>query len=163
MRRANLLNHTNLKKDKTNTYELCNLNRDIEKGKIEIPKSTEESIGYLKSDDSSVVMRTLQKDICVQLGGRFMQLWMNQSPHLPKVTSKVIVACRMRHANPVKYNGCESEVTRQLNQAVTKQWLRVGSDMPTQSSSNDCVPNASRQPNQAVMVARRMCHANPIK
>ncbi|KAI3451154.1 hypothetical protein Pfo_007819 [Paulownia fortunei] len=82
----NLLIHTNLKMDKVNNYSPCNLNVDIEKGKAEIPKSTEDSIGYLKPDDS--LARALQREICVQLGGRFMQFFMNQSPDLPKVTSK---------------------------------------------------------------------------
>ncbi|KAK6125815.1 hypothetical protein DH2020_040444 [Rehmannia glutinosa] len=61
----NSLNHTNLKKDKTNTYAPCNLNHDIEKGKTEFPKSTEESIGYSKSDDSSACLRLILTNNCL--------------------------------------------------------------------------------------------------
>lgn len=52
---TNLLNQTNLMIDKVDNYALCNLNVDIEKGRAEIPICSEESIGYLKSDDSLAV------------------------------------------------------------------------------------------------------------
>ncbi|PIN26770.1 hypothetical protein CDL12_00489 [Handroanthus impetiginosus] len=77
----NLLSHTNMKMDKVNNHAPCNLDVDIEEGKAGNPKSTEESICYAKSDDSA-------REICLQMGGKFMQFLMNHSPELPRVTSK---------------------------------------------------------------------------
>lgn len=52
---TNLLYQTNLMMDKLDDFAPCNLYVDIEKGKAEIPKSSEECIAYLKSDDSLAV------------------------------------------------------------------------------------------------------------
>ncbi|KAK4383121.1 hypothetical protein Sango_2806900 [Sesamum angolense] len=83
---SSLLNHTNLKVDKAQKNAPCNLDVDIEKGKTQIPKSNEESIGHLKCDDSFA--RSLQWEIFLQFGGKLMQFLMNHIPELPKVTSK---------------------------------------------------------------------------
>ncbi|KAL0349772.1 UNVERIFIED_CONTAM: hypothetical protein Sradi_4126400 [Sesamum radiatum] len=80
---SSLLNHTNLKMDKAQKNAPCNLDADIEKGKTEIPKSKEESIGHLK-----MIARSLQWEIFLQFGGKLMQFLMNHIPELPKVTSK---------------------------------------------------------------------------
>ncbi|KAI3462070.1 hypothetical protein Pfo_018733 [Paulownia fortunei] len=82
----NLQNHTNLEVDKVNNYAPCILDVDIEKGKAEIPKFNEESVANLKSDDS--LARALQREICLQIGGKFMQLLMNHGTELPKFTSR---------------------------------------------------------------------------
>lgn len=50
-----LHNHTNLEVDKLNNYAPCILDVDIEKGKAEILKFSDESVANLKSDDSLVV------------------------------------------------------------------------------------------------------------
>ncbi|KAL0287113.1 UNVERIFIED_CONTAM: hypothetical protein Sangu_2706100 [Sesamum angustifolium] len=72
--------------DKAQKNAPCNLDADIEKGKTEILKSKEESIGHLKCDDSFA--RSLQWEIFLQFGGKLMQFLMNHIPELPKVTSK---------------------------------------------------------------------------
>ncbi|KAK4411673.1 hypothetical protein Sango_0240300 [Sesamum angolense] len=81
-----LQNQINLKVDKLNNYAPCLLDVDIEKGKAEIPKSNEESAVILKSDDS--VAKTFQREICFQIGGKFMQLLMKHGVELPKFTSR---------------------------------------------------------------------------
>ncbi|KAG8373370.1 hypothetical protein BUALT_Bualt11G0017200 [Buddleja alternifolia] len=82
----NLLNHTNLKMDKVNNNAPCILDVDIEKGTAEISKSNEEFVANLKSDDSLV--RALQREIWLQIVGKFMQLLMNHGTELPKFTSR---------------------------------------------------------------------------
>ncbi|XP_057783818.1 uncharacterized protein LOC131001435 isoform X2 [Salvia miltiorrhiza] len=83
---TNLLNRTYQMLDRVDNYAPCNLNVDIEKGMPEIPKSSEESIGCLKSDDS--LSTVLQKVIWLQLTGIFMNLFVQQSHDLPMVSSK---------------------------------------------------------------------------
>ncbi|KAL0396569.1 UNVERIFIED_CONTAM: hypothetical protein Scaly_0105300 [Sesamum calycinum] len=96
-----LQNQINLKVDKLNNYAPCVLDVDIEKGKAEIPKSNEESAVILKSDDS--VAKTFQREICFQIGGKFMQLLMKHGVELPKFTSRgqssVLVSTDRRGAN----------------------------------------------------------------
>ncbi|PIN11873.1 hypothetical protein CDL12_15511 [Handroanthus impetiginosus] len=82
----NLQNGTNLKVDKSNNYAPCVLDVDIEKGKAESPKVNEESVANLKSDDS--IARAFQREICLQIGGKLMQLLMNHGTELPKFTSR---------------------------------------------------------------------------
>ncbi|KAH6760157.1 hypothetical protein C2S51_017106 [Perilla frutescens var. frutescens] len=77
---------TYLMMDRVDNCAPCNSNVDIEKGTVEIPKLSEESIGCLKSDDS--LARALQKVIWLQLSGIFMQMFTHQSADLPKVSSK---------------------------------------------------------------------------
>ncbi|KAL8476176.1 hypothetical protein ACS0TY_028731 [Phlomoides rotata] len=77
---TNLLYQTNLMMDKLDDFAPCNLDVDIEKGKAEIPKSSEECVAYLKSDDSLAKV--------IWLTGKFMQLFMNQNPDSPKFASK---------------------------------------------------------------------------
>ncbi|KAL8472115.1 hypothetical protein ACS0TY_029368 [Phlomoides rotata] len=81
---TNLMYQTKLMMDKLDDFAPCNLDVDIEKGKAEIPKSSEECVAYLKSDDS--LARALQK--VIWLTGKFMQLFMNQNPDSPKFASK---------------------------------------------------------------------------
>lgn len=82
----NLLNHCRIKKDKVNNYPPCTLDTDIEKGTTEIPNSNKESVGNLKSDDP--LARILPTEICLQIGGKFMQFLLNHGPELPKFTSR---------------------------------------------------------------------------
>ncbi|KAL1569641.1 hypothetical protein AAHA92_01099 [Salvia divinorum] len=83
---TNLLDQTYQMMDRVDNSPPCNLNVDIEKGTAEIPKSSEESIGCLKSDDSLAM--ALQKVIWLQLTGIFMHLFMQQSHNLPMVALK---------------------------------------------------------------------------
>ncbi|XP_073279677.1 uncharacterized protein [Primulina huaijiensis] len=82
----NLLSHSRIKKDKVNNYSPGSLDADIEKGTTEIPNSNEESVGNMKSDDP--LARILPTEICLQIGGKFMQFLVNHGPELPKFTSR---------------------------------------------------------------------------
>ncbi|KAL2521545.1 hypothetical protein Fot_25561 [Forsythia ovata] len=79
------LENANLKMDKANNYAPCILDVDIEKGKSENPNPSDESVEHLKTNDSFA--RTLQREISLLTGGKFMQLLMNHSSELPKFTS----------------------------------------------------------------------------
>ncbi|XP_051117792.1 uncharacterized protein LOC127242332 isoform X2 [Andrographis paniculata] len=81
----NIPAHTNLKVDKANNYA-CILDINAEKGKAEISKSIEESATCLKSDDS--LGRVFQREIWLQMGGKFTQLLMNHTTDLPKFISR---------------------------------------------------------------------------
>lgn len=81
-----LHNHTNLEVDKVNNYVPCALDADIEKGMAESLNSNDEVVANLKSDDS--LTKALPRDICLQTGGKFMQLLMNHGIELPKFTSR---------------------------------------------------------------------------
>ncbi|XP_012853527.1 PREDICTED: uncharacterized protein LOC105973069 [Erythranthe guttata] len=82
----NLQNHTTLEVDKVSNCVPCFLDVDIEKGKAEIAMPNEESTANSKSDDS--LARVLQREICLQIGGKFMQLLMNHGTELPKFASR---------------------------------------------------------------------------
>ncbi|XP_042042272.1 uncharacterized protein LOC121787564 isoform X1 [Salvia splendens] len=81
-----LHNHTNLQLDEVNNYAPCVLDIDIEKGMAESLKSDDKTVGNLKSDDS--LPKALPRDICLHMGGKFMQLLMNHGIELPKFTSR---------------------------------------------------------------------------
>ncbi|XP_073157242.1 uncharacterized protein [Henckelia pumila] len=81
-----LLNHSRIKKDKLINYPPCTLDADIEKGTTEIPNSNKDTAGNLKSDDP--LARILPTEICLQIGGKFMQFLVNHGPELPKFTSR---------------------------------------------------------------------------
>ncbi|KAL3527736.1 hypothetical protein ACH5RR_012392 [Cinchona calisaya] len=78
-------NHTSLKVDAMDIYATSTLDTDIEKGKLETPKSNDEAVGNLKTEDSlTFFQRALQREISLRIGGKFMQLLMNNSLELPK-------------------------------------------------------------------------------
>ncbi|XP_073157245.1 uncharacterized protein [Henckelia pumila] len=52
----------------------------------EIPNSNKDTAGNLKSDDP--LARILPTEICLQIGGKFMQFLVNHGPELPKFTSR---------------------------------------------------------------------------
>ncbi|MCD7469074.1 hypothetical protein HAX54_007716 [Datura stramonium] len=79
-------NHANQKNDDTDVYDSYCLAIDIEKGKFEAPKSTEEMSGTVKTDDC--ISRMFQREISSLMGGKFMQLLMNNSFELPKFSCK---------------------------------------------------------------------------
>ncbi|XP_057807103.1 uncharacterized protein LOC131021829 isoform X1 [Salvia miltiorrhiza] len=81
-----LHNHTNLEVDDVNDYAPCVLDVDIEKGMAESLKSNVETVATLTSDDS--LQKALHRDICLHIGGKFMQLLMNHGIELPKFTSR---------------------------------------------------------------------------
>ncbi|XP_022870260.1 uncharacterized protein LOC111389566 [Olea europaea var. sylvestris] len=83
---SDLQNDSNLKTGEANNYVPCILDVDIEKGNPHNPKSNDESVVNLKTDDSLV--RALQREISLQLGGKFMQLLMNHASDLPKFASR---------------------------------------------------------------------------
>ncbi|KAL2551379.1 hypothetical protein Fot_04998 [Forsythia ovata] len=83
---SDLQSDTNLKMDDVNNYAPCILDVDIEKGMAHNPKTNDESVGNLKTDDSLV--RALQREISLQVGGKFMQLLMNHGSDLPKFASR---------------------------------------------------------------------------
>ncbi|KAI3757269.1 hypothetical protein L6452_04803 [Arctium lappa] len=59
---------------------------DIEKGKSETPRINEETVGNLKNDEGQ--MKSLQKQISFEMGGKYMQLLMNHSLILPKFSTR---------------------------------------------------------------------------
>ncbi|XP_059308099.1 uncharacterized protein LOC132059498 isoform X1 [Lycium ferocissimum] len=79
-------NHANLKNDSADGYGSYCLAIDIEKPKFEGPKSTEEMSGNVKTDDC--ISRMFQREISSLMGGKFMQLLMNNSFELPKFAWK---------------------------------------------------------------------------
>ncbi|KAM3200518.1 hypothetical protein T459_30342 [Capsicum annuum] len=83
---SNGRNHANLKNDNVDAYDSYSLAIDIEKEKIEAPKSTEEMSGNVKMDDC--ISRMFQREISSLMGGKFMQLLMNNNFKLPKFACK---------------------------------------------------------------------------
>ncbi|KAK4366739.1 hypothetical protein RND71_014619 [Anisodus tanguticus] len=73
-------NHANLKNDSTDGYGCLAI--DIEKGKLEASKSTDEMSGNVKTDDC------ISREISSLMGGKFIQLLMNNSFELPKFAWK---------------------------------------------------------------------------
>ncbi|KAL8253450.1 hypothetical protein R6Q59_037143 [Mikania micrantha] len=70
---------------------------DIERGKSETLGFNEETVGNLKIEEGQ--MKSLQKEISFELGGKYMQFLMNHSLILPKFSAqgeKVIEAPKMR-------------------------------------------------------------------
>nr|GMC59596.1 uncharacterized protein LOC109180602 isoform X3 [Ipomoea batatas] len=84
---SNCRSHIKQKMNNTENYATY-VDVDIEKGKLEVPKAkcADETAGSLKMEDSLV--RILQREITSQLGGKFMQLLMNNSLELPKLISR---------------------------------------------------------------------------
>ncbi|GAA0146885.1 hypothetical protein LIER_42929 [Lithospermum erythrorhizon] len=66
------------------------LDVDIEKGLIESPKSNDEAAEHMKME--STFLRAVQREISLQIGGKFMQLLMNKSVDLPKFSPRDKVA-----------------------------------------------------------------------
>lgn len=79
-------NYINLVMENAVAYSSCILDVDIEKGKSETPKSTDEPIGNLKDEDPTT--KSLQKQISFEMGGKYLQLLMNHSLMLPKFTTR---------------------------------------------------------------------------
>lgn len=79
-------NHTSIKVDVMDIYATSILDTDIEKGKVEPPKSNDEAAGNLKTEDS--LTRALQREISLHVGGRFMQLLTNNCLELPKFSPR---------------------------------------------------------------------------
>ncbi|KAL8475101.1 hypothetical protein ACS0TY_031507 [Phlomoides rotata] len=82
---SNLHNHS-LEVDEVHNLATCVVDVDIEKGKGEILKFSDDCVANLKSDDS--LARVLQREICLQVGGKFMQLLMKHGTELPKFASR---------------------------------------------------------------------------
>ncbi|KVI07326.1 uncharacterized protein LOC112509405 [Cynara cardunculus var. scolymus] len=59
---------------------------DIEKGKSETPRINEETVDNLKNNEGQ--MKSLQKQISFEMGGKYMQLLMNHSLILPKFSTR---------------------------------------------------------------------------
>ncbi|CAN4112905.1 unnamed protein product [Withania somnifera] len=79
-------NHANLKNDGAEVFDSYCLAIDIDKGIFEAPKSTEEMSGNVKTDDC--ISRIFQREISLLMGGKFMQLLMNNSFELPKFSCR---------------------------------------------------------------------------
>ncbi|KAJ8543681.1 hypothetical protein K7X08_025299 [Anisodus acutangulus] len=79
-------NHANLQNDSADVYGSYCLALDIEKGKLEASKSSDEMSGNIKTDDC--ISRMFQREISSLMGGKFMQLLMNNSFELPKFACK---------------------------------------------------------------------------
>lgn len=79
-------NHTNLKNDSADAYGSYCLAIDIDKGKFEAPKSTQEMSGKVKTDDC--ISSMFQREISSLMGGKLMQLLMNNNFELPKFACK---------------------------------------------------------------------------
>ncbi|PWA85770.1 hypothetical protein CTI12_AA147470 [Artemisia annua] len=79
-------------------YSQCtDKDADIEKGKSETPSINEATLGDLKTEEEQ--MKSLQKQISFEMGGKCMQLLMSHSLILPKFSTraeKVLEAPRMR-------------------------------------------------------------------
>ncbi|KAG8383527.1 hypothetical protein BUALT_Bualt04G0022800 [Buddleja alternifolia] len=113
---SNLLSYGDLKMGKVNKYAPSILDVDIEQGNTETPKATEETISNSNSDDS--LARPLQRGICLQLGGKFMQFLMKYSPELPKVSSKDKLLAERAYDTPTsrsrKYKRSQSFNSRRV-------------------------------------------------
>ncbi|CAN4075682.1 unnamed protein product [Withania somnifera] len=83
---SNSRNHANLESDSADVYGSYCLAIDIDNGKYEAPKSTEEMSENVKTDDC--ISRMFQREISSLMGGKFLQLLMNNRFELPKFASK---------------------------------------------------------------------------
>ncbi|KAM7513615.1 hypothetical protein LguiA_003198 [Lonicera macranthoides] len=80
------LNHVNFDVAKADSYFPCIVDIDIEKGKLDTPKTNDKIAANLKNEDP--LTRTLQRQISVQIGGKIMQQLMNCCVMLPKLSSR---------------------------------------------------------------------------
>ncbi|CAK9148948.1 unnamed protein product [Ilex paraguariensis] len=86
---SNHQNHIDLKMENVDLFTPHILDMDIEKGKLEIPKSNDETIGNLKTEDPLTHwQRTLQRQLSLQIKGKFMHLLMTDNLVLPKFISR---------------------------------------------------------------------------
>lgn len=82
-------NYPSVKVDVMDIYESSILDTDVEKGKLEIPQSNGEVVGDSKPEDSlKYFQRALQREINFHVGGKFMQLLMNNNLELPKFSPR---------------------------------------------------------------------------
>nr|GEW02974.1 integrin-linked protein kinase family [Tanacetum cinerariifolium] len=66
--------------------ECTEKNSDIETGKAETPSTNGETLGDLKNDEEQ--MKSLQKQISFEMGGKCMQLLLSHSLILPKFSTR---------------------------------------------------------------------------
>ncbi|KAL6526432.1 hypothetical protein OROHE_015441 [Orobanche hederae] len=93
-----LQSHTKLEVDTVNSHAPCILDVDIEKGKAESIKFNEDCVANSKSGGSLAI--TLPREICLQIGGKLMQLLMNHGTDLPKFTSRERFVAERVHDMP---------------------------------------------------------------
>uniref|UniRef100_A0A5B7A8W0 Uncharacterized protein n=1 Tax=Davidia involucrata TaxID=16924 RepID=A0A5B7A8W0_DAVIN len=94
----NCQNYINLGLENADAYSPCIVDIDTEKVNSEIPETNDETVEKLKTE--SPLTRALQKQINLQMGEKFMQLLMNHSLMLPKITSKDKSATERVHDTP---------------------------------------------------------------
>ncbi|KAK3008923.1 hypothetical protein RJ639_014705 [Escallonia herrerae] len=79
-------NHISLDMVNADAYFPCILDTHSENGKLETPKTSDETKESLKNEDP--LTSNLQKQISFQIGGKFMQVLMNNNLISPKFTSR---------------------------------------------------------------------------
>ncbi|KAK3020970.1 hypothetical protein RJ639_046957 [Escallonia herrerae] len=79
-------NHISLDMVNADAYFPCILDTHSENGKLETPKTIDETKESLKNEDP--LTSNLQKQISFQIGGKFMQVLMNHNLISPKFTSR---------------------------------------------------------------------------
>ncbi|KAK2980252.1 hypothetical protein RJ640_008920, partial [Escallonia rubra] len=79
-------NHISLDMVNADAYFPCILDTHSETGKLETPKTSDETKESLKNEDP--LTSNLQKQISFQIGGKFMQVLMNHNLISPKFTSR---------------------------------------------------------------------------
>ncbi|CAI9109459.1 OLC1v1009281C1 [Oldenlandia corymbosa var. corymbosa] len=99
----NCQNDASVKVDIMDVYASSALDSDIEKGKLEIPKSNAET-----NMTEDCLPRLMQREISSHAGERFMQLLMKSSFELPKFASRdkcLTPTCRSRkYKRSVSFN-----------------------------------------------------------
>lgn len=78
-------------------YSNCNLDIDIENGKLET-QSNEENLVNLKNEQA--LTKSLQKQISFDMGGKYMQLLMNHSLMLSKFSTRDKIAAEKVNEAP---------------------------------------------------------------
>ncbi|KAL7255064.1 hypothetical protein ACSBR1_009263 [Camellia fascicularis] len=97
----NCQNYVNLDIENANAYPPCLVDMDIEKGNLETAKTNDEDVEKLKIEGPLThLQKTLQRQISLQIGEKFVQLLMNDSLVFPKFPSRDKSTVEKVHETP---------------------------------------------------------------
>ncbi|GMP26084.1 hypothetical protein CsSME_00002678 [Camellia sinensis var. sinensis] len=97
----NCQNYVNLDIENANAYPPCLVDMDIEKGNSETAKTNDEDVEKLKIEGPLThLQKTLQRQISLQIGEKFVQLLMNDSLVSPKFPSRDKSTVEKVHETP---------------------------------------------------------------
>ncbi|KAK9272539.1 hypothetical protein L1049_002912 [Liquidambar formosana] len=125
-----------LQTENADAYSSCTVDIDIEKGNIGTPRTNEETIGSLKTEGVLTnLQRVWQRQISLQVSGKFMQLIIDHGLPLFKFTSRDKSATERVHDTPNnrvrKYKRAASFDSRKIDSRKIVLLFSVLSSMGT--------------------------------